>query len=66
MEVASKQFGVRLLRVGEADIPGPELFWMREWDRWFTLVFQSVLVQGDGVTALVSTVTGARPWAHER
>ena len=47
MQPTNKRFGVRLLRVGEADIPGPELFWMREWDTWFTLVFQSVLVQGD-------------------
>jgi hypothetical protein len=48
-------YGVRLLHVGDGEIPGPELFWMREWDNWFPLAFQSVLIRGDGVTALVST-----------
>jgi hypothetical protein len=49
------RYGVRLLHVGDGEIPGPELFWMSEWDRWFPLAFQSVLIQGSGVTALVST-----------
>lgn len=49
------QYGVRLLHVGDGDIPGPELFWMSDWDGWFPLAFQCVLIQGEGVTALVST-----------
>ena len=48
-------YSVRLLHVGDGDIPGPELFWMNEWDEWFRLAFQCVLIQGDGVNALVST-----------
>lgn len=46
---------VRSLKVGEVDVPGPELFWMDQWDVWFTLCFQVVLVQGNGVNALVNT-----------
>lgn len=48
-------FGVRSLCVGRTEIPGPELFWMGGWDQWFPLSFQVLLVQGDGVTALVNT-----------
>lgn len=48
-------YGVRLLRLGDGDVPGPEVYWMSDWDRWYTLSFQAVLIQGDGVNALVST-----------
>lgn len=49
------KYGVRLLNVGDGDVPGPEVYWMSDWDQWYTLAFQAVLIQGDGVTALVGT-----------
>jgi hypothetical protein len=48
-------YNVQILPVGRGDIPGPELFWMSSWNDWHTLLFQSVLIRGDGVTALVNT-----------
>jgi len=48
-------FSLQMLPVGNSEVPGPELFWMSEWDRWFPLVFQVGLIQGSGVTALVNT-----------
>jgi hypothetical protein len=48
-------FGVRSVKVGQVDVPGPELFWMDGWDQWYKLFFQVVLIQGPGVTALVNT-----------
>jgi hypothetical protein len=48
-------YTVRLLPLGCGDVPGPELFWMGGWNEWHTLLFQAVLLQGDGVTALVNT-----------
>jgi hypothetical protein len=48
-------FEVQVMSVGRTEIPGPELFWMSEWDRWFPLSFNVVLIRGDGVTALVNT-----------
>jgi hypothetical protein len=48
-------FDVHVLPVGRTEIPGPELFWMAEWDRWFPLSFNVVLIRGEGVTALVNT-----------
>lgn len=48
-------YQVTLLPVGRSEIPGPELFWMSGWDTWYPLLFQVVLIQGGGVTALVNT-----------
>lgn len=48
-------YGVRSLRVGHSRIRGPELYWMDAWDEWYVLQFQSVLIQGEGVVALVNT-----------
>jgi hypothetical protein len=49
------EYRVTLLPMGFGDVPGPEVFWMSRWDEWLTLRFQAVLIQGEGVTALVNT-----------
>lgn len=46
---------LRMLPVGHSEIPGPELYWMSEWEHWFPLTFQVGLIQGPDVTALVNT-----------
>jgi len=51
----SASYGVRSLRVGQCEIPGPELFWMSGWSEWYPLVFQVALIEGHGVVALVNT-----------
>jgi hypothetical protein len=48
-------YAVRVIKVGQVDGPGPEIFWMSEWDNWFTLSINVVVVKGDGVVALVNT-----------
>jgi hypothetical protein len=48
-------YNVQILPLGRGDVPGPELFWMGGWGEWHTLLFQSVLIRGDGVVALVNT-----------
>lgn len=48
-------YSVTTMAVGESIIPGPELYWMTSFDEWFPLTFQSVLIRGDGVVALVNT-----------
>jgi hypothetical protein len=48
-------YTVQSVKVAQADIPGPELYWMSCWDEWFTLWLQIVIVRGDGVVALVNT-----------
>ncbi len=49
------RFGVRSLAVGRCQVPGPEVFWMSDFDMWYPLTFQVALIEGDGVTALVNT-----------
>lgn len=53
--MAAGPFSVTMLRVGEGEVPGPEVFWMAEWGRWFPLVFQVALVRGPEICALVNT-----------
>ena len=48
-------YTVRCLDLGRAEIRGPELFWMSDWDTWHPLQFLAVLIQGGDVTALVNT-----------
>lgn len=49
------EYALDLLRVGAGEVPGPEVFWMSAWDSWYPLVFQTALIRGNGVTALVNT-----------
>jgi hypothetical protein len=48
-------FTVQSFRVGETEVPGPEIFWMGGWGTWLPLALQVVLINGPGVTALVNT-----------
>lgn len=48
-------YSVRSLKVGGIEVPGPQVFWMSSWDDWIPLLFQVVLIEGDGVRALVNT-----------
>lgn len=49
------KYSVTTIPVGRSLIPGPELFWMNHFEKWFPLTFQVVLIRGDGITALVNT-----------
>lgn len=49
------RYTVTTLPVGHSEIPGPELYWMKDFGQWYELLFQVVLIQGDGVTAIVNT-----------
>jgi hypothetical protein len=49
------KYQVRVLPVGEVDVPGPEVFWMSEWGRWLTLSINVLVIQGEGTVALVNT-----------
>ena len=48
-------YSVQMLKVGEADLPGPEVFWMSDWGESYTAAFQVALIRGNGITALVNT-----------
>src|ERR1035437_8140915 len=49
------EYTVDVLKMAEAEVPGPEVFWMSHWDKWETLFFQMVLIRGEGRTAIINT-----------
>ena len=49
------EYTVDVLKMAEAEVPGPEVVWMSHWDKWETLFFQMVLIRGDGRTAIINT-----------
>ncbi len=48
-------YRVRSFDAGRVLVPGPEVFWMSHWDEMLPLTLQVVVIQGDGVNALVNT-----------
>lgn len=48
-------FRVEILPMGRGDIPGPELYWMRDFDQWYELLFQALLLRNDSRVVLVNT-----------
>lgn len=48
-------FQVHVLKIGEADVPGPEVYWMSHWGQWETLFFYTVVIRGNGITAVINT-----------
>jgi glyoxylase-like metal-dependent hydrolase (beta-lactamase superfamily II) len=52
---SSHAYTIDLIRAGQADVRGPEVYWMSNWDGWETLSFYVVLVQGHGRRLLINT-----------
>lgn len=46
---------VQLLDVGRSEIPGPELYWMRDFSIWYDLCFQVAVVRGPNSLLLINT-----------
>ena len=52
---APVQYEIKVIKVGEADVPGPEVYWMSHWNTWETLAFCIVLLRGGGHSVLINT-----------
>lgn len=48
-------FTVQSVKVGGVEVPGPELFWLSDFDEWYPLAFQVVVVRDGDTVALVNT-----------
>ena len=48
-------YGIQLLKMGQCDVAGPEVYWMSHWNEWVQLYFWMVVIRGDGVTAIINT-----------
>ncbi len=48
-------FEIQILKMGQCEVPGPEVYWMSAWDTWETLHFWMVVVRGGGKTLIINT-----------
>jgi len=48
-------YQVTAIKVGQCEVRGPEVYWMSDWDRWYTLFFYIVLIRGHGRTLVINT-----------
>jgi glyoxylase-like metal-dependent hydrolase (beta-lactamase superfamily II) len=48
-------YSLQVMKMAEAEVPGPEVFWMSHWEQWEQLFFYMVVAKGNGVTAIVNT-----------
>jgi hypothetical protein len=55
MNATTTPHTITLLDVGRSEIPGPELFWMKDFGEWYDLCFQVAVIRGGGATVLLNT-----------
>jgi hypothetical protein len=48
-------YEVQVLKMGQSDVPGPEVYWMSHWDQWLTLYFYMVVIRSGGQIVIVNT-----------
>lgn len=48
-------FQIQVLKMGQCDVAGPEVYWMSHWNEWVELCFWMVVIRGDGKTAIINT-----------
>jgi glyoxylase-like metal-dependent hydrolase (beta-lactamase superfamily II) len=48
-------YRVDVLKMGQCQVRGPEVYWMDHWETWEDLYFYMVLVRGGGKVAVINT-----------
>lgn len=48
-------YELAVLKLGQADVPGPQVYWMSHWGEWETLNFYMVVIRRPGLTAIINT-----------
>ena len=48
-------YHVDVLKMGQCQVRGPEVYWMDRWDAWEELYFYMVLIRGEGKVAVINT-----------
>lgn len=49
------KYHVNVLKVGQCQVRGPEVYWMDAWDEWEELYFYMVLVHGEDRVVVINT-----------
>ncbi len=48
-------YTVQVLKMGQCQVRGPEVYWMDHWDDWEELYFYMVLIRGQGKVIVINT-----------
>lgn len=48
-------YRINVLKMGQCQVRGPEVYWMDRWDDWEELYFYMVVVRGEGTVAVINT-----------
>lgn len=48
-------YEIQVLKMGQCEVPGPEVYWMHSWDMWETLYFWMVVIRGADKTVIINT-----------
>ena len=48
-------YDIQLLKMGQCDVMGPEVYWMSHWNDWVQLYFWLVVIRGEGKTIIINT-----------
>lgn len=48
-------YELQILKMGQCQVRGPEVYWMDHWDDWEQLDFLMVLARGSGKTVVINT-----------
>jgi glyoxylase-like metal-dependent hydrolase (beta-lactamase superfamily II) len=49
------KYELQVLKMGQCQVPGPEVYWMNNWDSWETLNFWMVVIHGGGKNIIINT-----------
>lgn len=48
-------YDIQLLKMGQCDVMGPEVYWMSHWNDWVQLYFWMVVIRGNGKKIIINT-----------
>jgi glyoxylase-like metal-dependent hydrolase (beta-lactamase superfamily II) len=48
-------YDLQVLKMGQCEVPGPEVYWMSHWNSWELLYFWMVLLRGHGKNIIINT-----------
>jgi glyoxylase-like metal-dependent hydrolase (beta-lactamase superfamily II) len=48
-------YEIQLLKMGQCEVAGPEVYWMSHWNDWVQLYFWMVVIRGNGKIAIINT-----------
>lgn len=48
-------YDLQVLKMGQCEVPGPEVYWMSHWNSWELLYFWMILIRGNDKNIIINT-----------